>query len=83
MDYLIVDDIIAPPGEKTFFVEQPIRMPGHMSVSRHPTRRRWVPFPFERNGLITFGCMNNPGKVNKYVIDWWAKILTAFPIRVC
>jgi protein O-GlcNAc transferase len=79
MDYIIVDDIVAPPGEKTFFVEQPVRMPGSY-VSFMPSDAPPVgPLPFERNGFITFGCMNNPGKVNKYVIDWWGQILKAVP----
>src|SRR5690242_935866 len=30
-------------------------------------------------GYITFGCMNNPSKINKYVVSWWAKILEDVP----
>lgn len=79
MDYLIVDNVIAPPGEKTFFVERPVRMPGSY-ISFTPSDAPPVgPLPFERNGFITFGCMNNPGKVNKYVVGWWGQILKAVP----
>lgn len=79
MDYLVVDNVIAPPGEKTFFVERPIRMPGPYLCFTPADAPAVGPPPFERNGHITFGCMNNPGKVNKYVIGWWAQILRAVP----
>lgn len=79
MDYLVVDDIIAPPGERTFFSEEPIRLP-HSYVSFSPRNFPDIrSSPFDRNGYITFGCMNNPSKVNKYVLSWWAQILKAVP----
>jgi predicted O-linked N-acetylglucosamine transferase (SPINDLY family) len=79
MDYILVDDIIAPPGERTFFVEQPLRLPeSYVSFSprKFPDIRS---LPFDRNGYITFGCMNNPSKLNKYVLSWWAQILKSLP----
>ena len=79
MDYLIVDNIIAPPGEKTFFVERPVRMPGSYICFTPADAPPIGPLPYERNGYITFGCLNNPSKVNKYVIGWWAHILNAVP----
>jgi predicted O-linked N-acetylglucosamine transferase (SPINDLY family) len=79
VDHIIVDDIIAPPGERVFFVEEPIRLP-HSYVSFTPRNFPEIrPLPFDRNGYITFGCMNNPSKVNKYVLSWWAQILKAVP----
>jgi protein O-GlcNAc transferase len=75
MDYIIVDDVIAPPGERTFFVEEPLRLPNSY-VCFNPRECPDIgPLPFERNGYITFGCMNNPSKINKYVLSWWAEIL--------
>ena len=69
----------APPDEKTFFVEQPLRMPGSYICFTPADAPPVGPLPFEKNSHITFGCMNNPGKVNKYVVGWWAKILEAVP----
>ncbi len=75
IDHIIVDDIIAPPRERTFFVEEPLRLPNSY-VCFNPRECPDIgPLPFERNGYITFGCMNNPSKVNKYVLGWWAEIL--------
>lgn len=79
MDYIIVDDVLAPPGEKAYFSESPLRMPASY-VSFTPSSTLEVgPLPFERNGFITFGCMNNPSKINKYVVGWWAEILKTVP----
>jgi protein O-GlcNAc transferase len=75
IDYIVVDDIIAPPGERTFFVEEPLRLP-RSYVCFNPRQCPDIgPLPYERNGYITFGCMNNPSKINKYVLSWWAEIL--------
>ncbi len=79
MDYIIVDDVLAPPGEKTYFSEAPLRMPASYVCFTPPKALEVGPLPFERNGFITFGCMNNPSKINKYVVGWWAEILKAVP----
>lgn len=80
MDHIVVDNIIAPPGERSFFTEQPLRLPNSyvsFSPRNFPDIRSLA--PFDKNGYITFGCMNNPSKVNKYVLSWWAEILKAVP----
>lgn len=79
MDYVVVDDVLAPPGEKTFLSETPLRLPhcylSFQSRDSHDVSK----LPFEKNGYITLGCMNNPSKINKYVVSWWAEILKAIP----
>lgn len=35
--------------------------------------------PAEKNGYITFGCLNNFMKVNEGVLDLWAKVMAATP----
>ena len=79
VDYLVVDPIIAPPGERAFFVEEPLLLPnGYVCFS--PVGAPEIgALPYDRNGFITFGCMNNPSKLNKYVLNWWAQILKALP----
>lgn len=78
IDYIIVDNVIAPPGEKTFFSEKPLRLPTSY-LSLEPFSRDVAPLPFEKNGYVTFGSMNNPSKMNKHVVSWWADILKAVP----
>ncbi len=79
MDYIIVDNILAPPGEQAYFTEQPLRLPHSFVSFKSPSIHDVAPPPFEKNGFITFGCMNNPSKINKYVVTWWAEILKAVP----
>ena len=79
MDYILVDKIIAPPEEQHYFTETPFRLP-HSYLSFVPANPPEVsPLPYSRNGYVTFGCMNNPSKVNRYVVGWWAQILKAVP----
>ena len=83
MDYIIVDDVLAPKGEKAYFSEAPLRMPAsYVSFTPRGASLEPGPLPFERNGFVTFGCMNNPSKINKYVVGWWAEILRALPDSV-
>jgi predicted O-linked N-acetylglucosamine transferase (SPINDLY family) len=79
MDYIVVDNVIAPPGEPVYFTERPLRLPGPYVCFTPVDPPDIGPLPFQKNGYITFGCMNNPGKVNKYVIGWWAQLLHAVP----
>jgi protein O-GlcNAc transferase len=80
VDYILVDNVIAPPGEKTFFSEEPIRLPNSfLCFTPSKDSPDVSPPPFEKNGYITFGCLNNPCKINRYAIGWWARILAAVP----
>ena len=79
IDYVVVDSVIAPPRERHFFTEQPLRLStAYLAFTEH-TDKDQGELPFYRNGHITFGSMNNPSKVNKYVAGWWAQILRAVP----
>lgn len=81
MDYIIANDTLIPPGEETFYVERPLRLPGsHLcfdplmdpppAVGALPARAR---------GHVTFGCFNKLDKVNADVVACWARILGALP----
>lgn len=80
VDYILVDNVIAPPGEKAFFSEEPVRLPNSFLCFAPSADSPEVgPPPFEKNGYITFGCLNNPCKINRHAIGWWARILAAVP----
>jgi protein O-GlcNAc transferase len=80
VDYLIADNIIAPLGEPHFFTEEPIRLPNSFLCFTPPPDSPDIgPLPFEANGCITFGCLNNPSKINQHVVNWWARLLHDVP----
>jgi protein O-GlcNAc transferase len=79
VDYIIVDDVLAPLHEKTFFSERALRLPGGFLCYKPQTSPDIGAPPFATNGYVTFGCMNNPSKINKYVVSWWSELLKAVP----
>lgn len=80
VDYIIADNIIAPPGETHFFTEQPVRLPNSfLCFAPPPDSPEIGPLPFERNHHITFGCLNNPSKINQHVVNWWGRLLSEVP----
>ena len=80
VDYIIADNIIAPPGEPHFFTEEPIRLPNSFLCFTPPPDSPDIgPLPFEKNGFITFGCLNNPSKINQHIVNWWARLLEELP----
>lgn len=80
IDYLITDCVESPPGSDEFYTEKLIRMPDdyicYMPPDQIPEVRS---LPAQRNGFVTFGCFNNPTKVNDVVLGHWAQLLHAVP----
>lgn len=80
IDYLITDSVESPPGSDAFYTEKLIRMPDdyicYMPPDQIPEVRS---LPAQRNGFVTFGCFNNPTKVNDVVLGHWAQLLHAVP----
>jgi len=79
MDYIVVDAVMAPkhPGER--FTERPLRLP---SIYLHPRPGETpapTPPPVIGSGTVTFGCFNNPSKLNDRVLDLWARVLQRAP----
>ena len=78
MDYLIADSRHVPEGAERHYSERVIRLPdGWLCYEPPDYAPQAGPLPFERNGFITFGCFQNPGKVNNLVLSTWAEILKA------
>lgn len=79
-DYLITDRHESPKGEEPFYVEKLVRMPDDYIVYTPPAYAPGVAsLPAGKNGYITFGCFNNPTKVNEEVLKRWAKIMREVP----
>lgn len=76
IDYLITDNIETPDGVDSMYTEKLIRMPDDYICYNPPSYTPDVqPLPALSNGHITFGCFNNPSKLNKVILEQWAKLL--------
>lgn len=75
-DYLISDWYETPEGEEGYYTEKLVRMPDDYIVFTPPGYAPDVDMlPAEDNGYVTFGCFNNPTKINDVVLKQWAKIM--------
>ncbi|MBV8652580.1 MAG: glycosyltransferase, partial [Alphaproteobacteria bacterium] len=80
MDYIIADRIVLPPGEESFYLEKPWRMPDSYLCFTPPDFDVEIgPPPAECNGTITFGSCNNVLKVNRLVVAEWSRLLRHVP----
>lgn len=76
-DYLIADRIVCPAEPSEQFRERVVRLPG---IYVHaPLEDIAVPLPEPGSRPLTFGCLNNPAKLNNGIIALWARILAAVP----
>lgn len=80
MDYRFTDAVLDPPGETDhFYTEQSIRLESFWCFEPPANSPDIGPLPAEKNGYITFGCLNNFSKVNDTVLEVWREILAAVP----
>ncbi len=80
IDYRLTDDVLHPPGQPAWDVEELVRLPGGMCCFAPPPDALPVtPLPALRRGHLTFGSLSILFKVNSAVIDLWAKVLQALP----
>jgi predicted O-linked N-acetylglucosamine transferase (SPINDLY family) len=81
IDYRLTDPYIDPPGQGDIhYSEQSIRLP-HCFWCYEPALDAdpVAELPARRNGFVTFGCLNQFAKVNKPVLQLWARILQSVP----
>ncbi|MFJ4344822.1 tetratricopeptide repeat protein [Pseudomonas sp. NPDC089401] len=80
IDYLISDAIESPPGEDAFYTEKLIRLPDdYICYDPPPYAPDVQALPAQANGYVTFGCFNNPTKVNDLLLARWAELLQEVP----
>ncbi|SAI71313.1 Poly-beta-1%2C6-N-acetyl-D-glucosamine synthase [Bordetella ansorpii] len=80
IDYLITDSIESPPDSDGFYTEKLIRMPDDYICYVPPPKVPAVgPLPALKNGYITFGCFNNPTKINDVLLTEWARLMMQVP----
>ena len=77
MDYRLTDPWLDPPGETDrFYREKSIRLPDTFWCY-DPMAAEPVPnaLPVLAEGCFTFGCLNNPCKLNEATLALWAKVM--------
>jgi protein O-GlcNAc transferase len=80
MDYCLMDNAAAPPGDERWFSEAIVRLPYGRFCYAPPA---YAPDPVDppalRRGYVTFGSFNNVSKIGAGVVKLWADVLHAVP----
>lgn len=80
IDYFLSDEIETPNGCDNFYTEKIIRLPDdYICYTPRGDRPSIKNVPFFENNHITFGCFNNPSKINPVIVQHWADILHRVP----
>ena len=82
MDYRLTDPYLEPAGcaEERFYVERSIRLPETFWCYRPPFDIPLVTnLPAARASHITFGCLNDFGKVSQPALMAWLRLLQLLP----
>jgi predicted O-linked N-acetylglucosamine transferase (SPINDLY family) len=80
IDYRITDTIADSIDDTDHYTEKLIQIPAPFVCYQPPDNAPDVSdLPMNKNGYITFGSFNYLGKINKYVIQLWAKLLNQIP----
>ncbi|TCP96854.1 putative O-linked N-acetylglucosamine transferase (SPINDLY family) [Cricetibacter osteomyelitidis] len=80
MNGVIADEYCVPKEEARFFSEKVWYLP-HTRLCMRPPRYdvSVAPLPALQNGYITFGCFQNPQKLNDEVLKQWLDIARQLP----
>jgi predicted O-linked N-acetylglucosamine transferase (SPINDLY family) len=81
MDYRLSDPYLDPLGtDESVYTEQTVRLPSTYWCYMAPDETSEVgPLPALQNGQITFGCLNNFGKVSEPTLRAWCAVLRRAP----
>ena len=85
-----IDDFLSDPyidpiepggqGNDRYFTERLLRLPhSHCCYMWHDAPPAPAPAPFQKNGYVTFGSLNNFSKVTDEMLGLWAEILRQVP----
>lgn len=80
MDYRLTDAVLDPPGvTDAFYTERSIRLDSFWCYEPASDSPVVVSLPADINGHVTFGCLNNFGKINTKTLEMWRDILAMVP----
>ncbi|GHC30442.1 tetratricopeptide repeat protein [Aidingimonas halophila] len=79
-DYLVSDFVETPDGSDEYYFEKLIRLPDDYICYLPPYYAPEVSaLPVLTNGFLTFGCFNNPAKINEPLLSEWARLMKEVP----
>ena len=86
-DYIIADDIVAPPEDEGFFTEKVLRLPSGMHITDDSRSiKKDLGLTKVGSGLpesaFIFGCFAQTFKIQPEIYSAWMEILTAVPNSV-
>lgn len=80
IDYRLTDPHLDPPGEPLPYAEKSLYLPDAFWCYDPLTSEPAVnPLPVLESGQFTFGCLNDFCKVQRGVLELWARVLRAVP----
>ena len=76
MDFILADRYVIPSQLEANYSEKVLWMPdGYVCYDPPEYAPALAPLPAVAAGYPTFGCFNNPAKINEQVVEAWARIL--------
>jgi protein O-GlcNAc transferase len=82
MDYIIADPACVPEHSDEWFSEKVFRLPATRLCMTAPRTSRPIPVaqaPCVAQGYVTFGTFQQLAKINREVLEVWARVLEAVP----
>jgi predicted O-linked N-acetylglucosamine transferase (SPINDLY family) len=81
VDYRLTDPYLDPPGATDAdYTERSVRLPHCFWVFQRPEESVAITeLPALKNGFVTFGSLNQLGKISRPALDLWGQILQAVP----
>jgi predicted O-linked N-acetylglucosamine transferase (SPINDLY family) len=81
MDYRLTDPFLDPPGLfDHYYTEESVRLPDTFWCYDPLTDQPAVnALPARSNGYVTFGSLNNYCKINRGVLELWARVMRGVP----
>ncbi len=79
IDYIVLDDAMAPPGSETLFSERILRLSTACAYRPNVSMGHVSELPALTNGGITFGTLSRAIRINGRTIRTWAAILRRMP----
>jgi predicted O-linked N-acetylglucosamine transferase (SPINDLY family) len=79
MDYLLADPVLAPSTMRHFLTEQVVDLPNFLGYWMPEATPDPGPLPALSRGEVTFGSFNRFNKIQRPVLESWARILRAVP----